>query len=285
MSSRLRVLCFTIAVHITSAHVHVESSEMTMDLGSVSQCDRPNSDVFQGSGWCCWYAMLYGNAIDFVSISEGTRAFTVVADFVFLIDGSHVRSTPSENGQSQAKARDRSSFNLHIKPIPLHSLTATTTPTSSLNLHTKPHQASTLSQLRLQPQPKPKPLTKTLHHTTPHSKATNNSTKTTNQRHQNAILRRKPNRRQHSTLHYSRKELAQRPLGRRIPVPPSLSTQNLRRGRQGGRPPHCQSIHGSRQGERPRTVTGEASYERRRARLIGVGLLFGDGMFDQMELS
>jgi hypothetical protein len=32
-------------------------------------------------------------------------------------------------------------------------------------------------------------------------------------------------------------------------------------------------------------VTGEASYERRRARLIGVGLLFGDGMFDQMELS
>lgn len=154
------MLCFTIAVHITSAHVHVESSEMTMDLGSVSQCDRPNSDVFQGSGWCCWYAMLYGNAIDFVSISEGTRAFTVVADFMFLIDGSHARSTPSENGQSQAKARDRSSFNLHIKPIPLHSLTATTTPTSSLNLHTKPHQASTLSQLRLQPQPK--------HYTTPH---------------------------------------------------------------------------------------------------------------------
>ena len=140
------MLWFTtcIAVHITSAHVHVESSEMTMYLGSVR--DRPNADVFQGKGWCCWYLMLHGDAIDFLSVSEVIRAFnvTVVADFVSIT----CKSTPSGSGQSQAKARDRSSFNLgRYLDTKHHSLAATLTTTSSLDLHTKPHQVSTLLRL------------------------------------------------------------------------------------------------------------------------------------------
>jgi hypothetical protein len=61
--------------------------------------------------------------------------------------------------------------------------------------------------------------------------------------HQNAILRKPPSQQHHPTLHSRQKELARRPLGGRIQVPPSLRTQHLQGGRQGGRSPHCESIH------------------------------------------
>jgi hypothetical protein len=79
------------------------------------------------------------------------------------------------------------------------------------------------------------------------------------------------------------KELAQRPLGRRIQIPPSLSTQHLRRGRQRGRPPHRESIHGPRQGERPRTVTGEARCELMCSGTVRVGVDDGMGWDDRSD--
>jgi hypothetical protein len=95
------------------------------------------------------------------------------------------------------------------------------------------------------------------------SNATYHPSNTTTKLHHHASLRPRghPSRRRLSAVHSRRKGLAECQLGRRVQVPSSLPTEHPRRGRQGGREAHRESVHSpgcDECTERPRIVMDEA---------------------------